>query len=57
MSEEKRVDKEMLIKDLKVEIFDIIREQEGLSFRLDKLQKVKVQKVQEIQKLEKNKGE
>lgn len=41
------------IKDLKVEIFDILRNQETLRYQISQLDEVKVKKVQELQKLEK----
>jgi len=41
-----------IINALKVEIFDILREQETLRNRIDEIQKVKQQKVQELNTLE-----
>lgn len=45
-----------VLNNLKVEIFDILREQETLRGRIDQLQEVKQQKVQELKKLEKEIG-
>lgn len=41
------------IKELKVEVFDIIREQEALNQQSNELQKEKRQKVEKLLKLEK----
>ena len=41
------------IKDLKAEIFDIIRQQEALRLQFDKLQAVKQEKLKELKELEK----
>ncbi len=46
------------IKELKAEIFDIIREQERLQQAFNHLQQIKIQKVKELEVLEKeSKGE
>ena len=41
------------INELKVEIFDIIREQESLNLQSNQLQETKNKKIQELLKLEK----
>lgn len=59
MSDEKskeQVERDEKIKDLKIKIFDIIRQQEALTYQVNAYQELKKQKNQELLDLEKIKN-
>lgn len=51
--ENEKINNGMEIKELKSEIFDLMREQEILNSRISELQKVKIEKLNKLQELEK----
>ena len=51
-----QIERDTKIKDLKVEIFDIIRKQEALTYQINAYQELKKQKNQELLELEKQKS-
>ncbi len=50
--EQIQVKRDERIKNLKVEIFDIIRQQEGLTYQVNQFQEAKKQRNEQLQKLE-----